>query len=74
MGWTLLPWALERYTLNMPEQHDTITEKYLDKHRHLPQFKKLEANGRQVKVRWCKLCGRRVEAGEEFRNHMNKHQ
>lgn len=49
---------------------DAIVDKYLERHTNLPQFKK--ENGK--KFRYCRLCGAKKEAGEEFRAHMAQHQ
>lgn len=51
------------------QKFDAIVQKALDKFGHLPQFQKLDGH----KFRFCKLCGKRTEAGEAFRAHMNKH-
>ena len=54
---------------------DAIVDKYLEKNKHLPQFRKEEHGGRVVKFRFCRLCSpaKKVEAGEAFRSHMARH-
>jgi hypothetical protein len=48
---------------------DSIVDKQLEKTKHLPQFEK--SGGR--KFRFCRLCGRKLEAGVEYRDHMMRH-
>lgn len=48
---------------------DAIVQRALDRFGHLPQFEKLSGK----KFRHCKLCGKKLQAGEEYRTHMMRH-
>lgn len=59
--------------MSITVKSDPVVDRYLGKHIHLPQFQKERHGDRVVKFRFCRLCGAKTEAGEEYRSHMKGH-